>query len=145
MRVTADTNILVQAVVRDDKRQAEAAASLLWEAELIAVPLPCRCEFVWCCVGSMASASPTSRRATRLLEAGNVAIDRPAVDAGLAMFEAGGDFADRLIAHGGRWLGVEVFVSFDRKAVALIAGQGEQTRLLAQSFPITSHFPSTAI
>ena len=66
-----------------------------------------------------------------LVGAGNVVVDRPAVDAGLAIFEAGGDFADGLIAYEGRWLGGEVFVSFDRKAVALIARQGQQTRLLS--------------
>ncbi len=47
MRITADTNILVRAVVADDKKQARAAARLLKGAELIAVTLPCLCEFVW--------------------------------------------------------------------------------------------------
>ena len=131
MRVTADTNILVRAVVRDDERQAEAAAALLREAELIAVPLPCLCELVWVLRRVYGFGQPDISAALRaLLGAGNVAVDRPAVDAGLAVFEAGGDFADGLIAHEGRWLGGEVFASFDRKAVALIADQGQQTRLL---------------
>ncbi len=30
--------------------------------------------------------------------------------------DAGGDFADGVIAYEGRWLGGETFVSFDRKA-----------------------------
>ena len=47
MRITAHTSILVRAVVADDKKQAQAAARLLKEAELIAVTLPCLCEFVW--------------------------------------------------------------------------------------------------
>ncbi len=132
MKVTADTNILVRAVVRDDERQAEAAATLLRKAELIAVSLPCLCEFVWVLRRVYGFGQPDISAALRaLLAAGNVAVDRPAVDAGLAVFEAGGDFADGLIAHEGRWLGGEVFVSFDRKAVALIVGQGEQARLLA--------------
>lgn len=131
MRVTADTNILVRAVVHDDARQAKAAASLLREAELIAVPLPCLCEFVWVLRRVYGLGQPDISAALRaLLGAANVAVDRPAVDAGLAVFEAGGDFADGLIAHEGRWLGGEVFASFDRKAVALIADQGQQTRLL---------------
>ena len=41
MRITADTNVLLRAVVADDKKQAEAAARILKEAELIAVTLPC--------------------------------------------------------------------------------------------------------
>ena len=51
-------------------------------------------------------------------------------DAGLAILNEGGDFADGLIAHEGRWLGGETFVSFDKRAVALIAKQGQQTKLL---------------
>ena len=132
MRITADTNVLVRAVVPDDERQANAAATLLREAELIAVPFPCPCELVWVLRRVYGSGQPDISTALRaLLGAGNVAVDRPAVDAGLAMFEAGGDFADGLIAQEGRGLGGEVFASFDGKAVALIAGQGEQTRLLA--------------
>jgi predicted nucleic-acid-binding protein len=46
MRVTVDTNILVRAVVDDDRKQAAAAARLLKDAEIIAIPLPCLCESV---------------------------------------------------------------------------------------------------
>lgn len=51
--------------------------------------------------------------------------------AGLALLEAGGDFADGIMAHEGRGLGGETFVSFDKKATALLSQQGEATRLLA--------------
>ncbi|NPD69666.1 type II toxin-antitoxin system VapC family toxin (plasmid) [Lichenicola cladoniae] len=132
MKITVDTNILVRAVVRDDEKQGEAAAALLKEAELIVVPLPCLCEFVWVLRRVYGFGQPDISIALRvLLGAGNVVVNRPAVDAGLAIFETGGDFADGLIAYEGRWLGGEVFVSFDKKAVALIAKQGQQTRLLA--------------
>ena len=47
MRVAVDTNVLVRAVVRDDVAQAKVAAKVLTDAELIAVALPCLCEFVW--------------------------------------------------------------------------------------------------
>lgn len=66
-----------------------------------------------------------------LLDAGNVAINRPAVDAGLTILNAGGDFADDVIAYEGSWRGADVFVSFDESAVLLIAKQGQQARLLA--------------
>jgi predicted nucleic-acid-binding protein len=56
----------------------------------------------------------------RLIDSANVAVNRPAAEAGLALLSAGGDFADSVIAHEGRWLGADVFVSFDRKAVKLI-------------------------
>lgn len=46
MSITVDTNILVRAVVRDDAEQALLAERCLREASLIAVTLPCLCEFV---------------------------------------------------------------------------------------------------
>jgi predicted nucleic-acid-binding protein len=59
-----------------------------------------------------------------LLAAKNVEMNRPAVEAGLSMLKAGGDFADGVIAYEGNWLGGETFVSFDKKAVALLTEQG---------------------
>ncbi|WP_444542074.1 hypothetical protein [Chitinimonas arctica] len=47
MKVAVDTNVLVRAVVRDDPAQADLAAAVLTNAELITVALPCLCEFVW--------------------------------------------------------------------------------------------------
>lgn len=132
MKITVDTNVLVRAVVGDDEKQARAAAKLLSDAETIAVSLPCLCEFVWVLrrVYSFGQ-DDISAAIEALLDAGNVAVNRPAVDAGLAILKAGGDFADGLIAYEGNWLGGETFVSFDRKAVSLIAEQGQQARLLA--------------
>jgi hypothetical protein len=73
-----------------------------------------------------------SRIATRVLrDAGTVAVDRPAVEAGLAVLQAGGDFADGIIAFEGRRLGGEVFVSFDRHAVELTVAGGAEARLLS--------------
>jgi predicted nucleic-acid-binding protein len=127
MKITVDTNILVRAVVRDDEKQAEAAAKLLKEAEVIAVSLPCLCEFVWVLRRVYGFAQQDiSSALDALLDAGNVTVNRPAVDAGMAIFNAGGDFADGLIAFEGSWLGGETFVSFDKKAVSLIAQQGGQ-------------------
>lgn len=131
MKITVDTNILVRAVIRDDAKQAQAAATLLKDAEIIAVSLPCLCEFVWVLrrVYSFGQ-SDISAALDALLNTGNVVVNRPAVDAGLAVLNAGGDFADGLIAYEGNWLGGDTFVSFDKKAVSLIAKQGQQARLL---------------
>jgi predicted nucleic-acid-binding protein len=65
-----------------------------------------------------------------LLAAANVQVNRPAVEAGLSMLEANGDFADGVIAYEGTWLGGETFVSFDMQAVALLTAQGQLARLL---------------
>jgi predicted nucleic-acid-binding protein len=126
MRITVDTNVLVRAVMRDDITQAAAAARLLKEAEIIAVALPSLCEFVRV-LRRVYGIDPRDLYAAlqTLLNAGNVAVNRPAVDAGLAMLDAGGDFADGVTAFEGRWLGGETFVSFDGKAVALLEKQGQ--------------------
>lgn len=47
------------------------------------------------------------------------------------MLKAGGHFADGVIAHEGRRLGGEIFVSFDRAAVELLAARGVRSRLIA--------------
>jgi len=52
-----------------------------------------------------------------LMQASTVVADRLAVEAGLAIADAGGDFADGVIAHEGRGMGSELFISFDKKAV----------------------------
>jgi predicted nucleic-acid-binding protein len=66
-----------------------------------------------------------------LLDVGNVVVDRPAAEAGIAQLESGGDFADGAIAFEGRSLGADVFVSFDQDAVKLLQARGEAARLLA--------------
>jgi predicted nucleic-acid-binding protein len=132
MRVSVDTNVLVRAAVGDDEHQARVAARLLKSAEVIAVSLPCLCEFVWVLARVYnLGHKDISAAVTALLDAGNVIVNRPAVEAGLSVLNAGGDFADGLIAYEGRWLGGETFVSFDKKAVSLIARLGHPTRLLS--------------
>ena len=131
MKVTADTNVLVRAVVRDDAQQAAIAGKLLLDAELVAVTLPTLCEFVWVLLRVYGFTAADVAAAVRaLIDAANTETDRPAVEVGLSVLEAGGDFADGVIAFEGQWLGGETFVSFDRKAVALLTGQGRPARLL---------------
>ena len=131
MRITADTNILIRAVVGDDRKQARAAARLLKAAELIAVTLPCLCEFVWVLRRVYQFGQENIVAAMEaLLNADNVAVNRPAVDAGLAILKAGGDFVDGLIAYEGTWLGGETFVPFDKRAVSLLSDLDKQAKLL---------------
>lgn len=131
MKVTVDTNVLVRAAVQDDAAQAVIATNILTGATLIAVSLPVLCEFVWVLRKVYGFQSSDAAAAVRLLlSAANVAMNRPAVEAGLSLLDAGGDFADGVIAHEGTWLGGETFVSFDRKAVTLLTAQGQAARLL---------------
>jgi predicted nucleic-acid-binding protein len=66
-----------------------------------------------------------------LLNSSNVVVNRPMAEAGLPLLDAGGDFADGVIAYEGRWLGAETFLSFDKKAVKLIEPGGGAAQLLA--------------
>lgn len=119
-------------MVRDDAAQAIIAGKALMAADKIAVTLPSLCEFVWVLLRVYAFKPQDVASAIRALtSAANVQVNRPAVEAGLAMLEAGGDFADGVIAFEGRWLGGDTFVSFDKKAVGLLRAQGLQTRLLS--------------
>jgi predicted nucleic-acid-binding protein len=132
MKITVDTNVLVRAAVRDDEKQANVAADLLRDAEVIAVSLPCLCEFVWVLRRLYSFGQDDIADAIEaLLDASNVAVNRPGADAGLAILRAGGDFADGVIAYEGAWLGGDTFASFDKQTVALIVAQGQQARLLA--------------
>jgi predicted nucleic-acid-binding protein len=130
VRITADTNVLVRSAVRDDKKQAAAADRILKSAEVIAVTLPCLCEFVWV-LRKLYDISPhdVAEAIRNLLAVAKVQADRPAAEAGLAVLEAGGDFADGVIAHEGVRLGGETFVSFDKQAIKLLQGAGVVARL----------------
>lgn len=131
MKLAVDTNVLVRAVVRDDPTQARIAAKVLTEATLIAIAQPCLCEFVWVLRRVYDFQAADVAAAIRaLLATANVEMNRPAAEAGLSVLEAGGDFADGVIAYEGSWLGGETFVSFDKKAVGLLSAQGQAVRLL---------------
>lgn len=130
MKITADTNVLVRAVAADDPEQTRIAQNLLERAEMVAMPVMALCEFCWIMERAYGFASAEIAHALRLLTGGeNVSVDGPAVQAGLAMLDAGGDFADGVIAQGGQWLDGETFASFDRKAVSLLRAQGVKVLL----------------
>lgn len=132
MKISVDTNVLARAVLQDDAKQGRAASKLLKEASLIAVSLPCLCELVWILRrGAKLSKDEVAVTLRDLLDAGNVVMNRPAVEAGLALLEAGGDFADGIMAYEGNWLGGETFVSFDKQAISLLTEQGQTARLLS--------------
>jgi predicted nucleic-acid-binding protein len=129
MKVIADTNVLLRVIVGDDPVQARAATRTLEHAELVAVGVHALCELAWVLQRSYGvSRTDTVAAIRQLVGTRNVAVDRPAVEAGLAVLEAGGDFADGVIALEGRWLGGETFVSFDKRAVKLLKAQGLSVR-----------------
>ncbi|MBA4722849.1 MAG: type II toxin-antitoxin system VapC family toxin [Alcanivorax sp.] len=131
MKITADTNILLRAIVNDDKTQAARAVRVLEQADMVAVSLQALCELIWVLHrGYKVDRADIVAAIRLLLNTKNVVVNRPAAEAGLALLEAGGDFADGVIAYDGAWLGADTFVSFDKKAVSLLKKQGQATRLL---------------
>ena len=131
MKLTVDTNVLVRAIVQDDVKQGKTAARILKSAEQIVVSNFVLCELVWVLrrVYDFSKDDIAPAIAT-LAAAHNVVMNRPAVEAGLVVLLAGGDFADGIIAFEGRWLGGETFVSFDKNAVAILLSQDHSAKLL---------------
>jgi predicted nucleic-acid-binding protein len=132
MKITADTNVLVRAITGDDAHQSKVAQAALAKADVVALALPALCELVW--VLSQGYKIPTAdivATVRRLMNGANVVMNRPAAEAGLAQLDAGGDFADGVIAYEGSWLGADIFMSFDKKAVRLMKARGEAVRLLS--------------
>jgi predicted nucleic-acid-binding protein len=131
LRITADTNVLVRASVLDDPNQAKIATEILRSAEIVATPLAALCEYAWVLrQGYRRSRQEIADCIRKLLASPTVRAERLAVDAGLAALDAGGDFADGVIAFTGHRLGGTAFASFDRKAVAVVAAAGGDTHLL---------------
>jgi predicted nucleic-acid-binding protein len=132
MKITADTNVLVRAVTGDNALQSKMAQMALKNAEAVALAIPALCELVWVLSqGYRVPSRDVAEAIRRLMNAANVVVNRPAAEAGLALLDAGGDFADGVIAYEGSWLGADAFVSFDKKAVKLMEAQGGSARLLA--------------
>lgn len=131
MKVTLDTNVLVRLATQDDPTQAAAALRELQQASLIAVPTPALCEFVWVLLrGYRYDAGQAARAVRSLIQVRQVVCDTPAVLAGLALLEAGGDFADGVIAFEGERLGGAEFVTFDQQAARLLQAAKRRVRLL---------------
>jgi predicted nucleic-acid-binding protein len=131
VKITADTNVLVRILTGDDERQSRIAQNTLARADTVAVTIPALCELVWVLAqGYKIDVAEIAAAIRGLINSANVVVSRPAAEAGLVLLEAGGDFADGVIAFEGSQLGAETFVSFDKKAVRLLAKSGEPARLL---------------
>lgn len=131
MKITADTNLLLRAALEDDPQQAALAQKIIADAEMIAVPVIVFCEFAWVLARHYKKPSSEIAAAIRTLTRhATIVTNQPVVDAGLAVLESGGDFADGVIAIEGKWLGADTFVTFDIQAARLIEAQGGSARLL---------------
>jgi predicted nucleic-acid-binding protein len=131
VKVTLDTNVLVRLATQDDPVQAATALQLLKKATLIAVPMPALCELAWVLLrGYRYTPAQVTHAIRTLLQVRQVVCNSLVAEAGLAVLEAGGDFADGVIAFDGELLGATEFVSFDQLAVKLLRKQKRKARLL---------------
>jgi predicted nucleic-acid-binding protein len=132
--IIADTNLLLRAVLDDDVWQSHLARRYLAELDAIALPLPAICEFVWVLSRSYKLDAPDIALSLRkLIDDPRISCNRDAVEAGLAFLDAGGDFADGVIEFEGRRVGGDTFVSFDKRAVAIIRAKGRDCLLLSDA------------
>lgn len=134
MNIIADTNVLLRAIVRDDLAQAVVADAALRDATQIVLTLQTLCEFVW--VLTTRYRRPRAEIAAtirQLMLTPNVVADRRAVADGLAVMDAGGDFADGIINYEGLRQGGESFVTFDVEATEILRAAGSSAVLLMAS------------
>ena len=90
---------------------------------------PALCETAWVLKRFFGASREEIGSAIRaLIGAGNAVFDDAAVGAGLNLLDAGGDFADGVIAASGIGMGAEEFVTFDRSAVRRLTALGISAR-----------------
>jgi predicted nucleic-acid-binding protein len=125
VKITADTNLLLRAILEDDAAQAEEAQTLINQAELVAVPVVVFCEMVRTmrCLYKR-SVEDIGNAIEALLQVETVVTDRPAVEAGIEVLRRGGDFADGVIAWHGMALGGTVLATFDRAGIRFLESAG---------------------
>lgn len=105
--------------------------SAVRDADEALMPLPCVLELVWVLRTIYRFPRSEVLRAIHvLLQMPNLRADVASISLGLEIYEAGGDFADGVIAAAGAAMGGEKFVSFDRDAVARVRQAGLPAELL---------------
>ncbi len=129
LKIAPDTNILIRILTNDDAEQAEIGRQELSDASAIILSSSVLCETAWVLKRFFgASREEISQGIRALVSAENAVFDSYAVDVGLRLMDAGGDFADGVIAASGIGMGAEAFVSLDRRAVCSLTGLGVAAR-----------------
>lgn len=131
MNLIADTNLIIRVLTRDDPAQFAIATRALDDSELVVFSIVALCEAAW--VLRQVKRWPTRDVAyglRLLLDDPRAVYDRDLVGAGLAMLDAGGDFADAVIAVDGRRHADAPFATFDKQAARLLEAQGVAVTLL---------------
>ncbi len=125
LTITPDTNVLVRAIVADDPEQTPLAQAALERAAVVALTSVALCALAWVLrSGYKQSSSDIAASIRALIQPGTVRFNRASVEADLAYLDAGGDYADGVIAHAGAELGGATFVTFDRRALDIAKAVG---------------------
>ena len=125
MRVAADTNVVVRYLTGDDERQSAYAKTALETAESVYLDILVLCETVWVLRRAYRlSPGEISSAIAALLDSDKVDVDRAAAEAGLAMLEAGGDFADGVILYEAERGRCDALITFDRRLARLAGRRG---------------------
>ncbi|WEZ82933.1 type II toxin-antitoxin system VapC family toxin [Rhizobium sp. 32-5/1] len=131
MKVIVDTDILVRMFTRDHPVESPRAEELLRTHDAV-ISNQTLCEMTWVLKKAYKFTAAELKQAVEALSGSEtVIVDRGAVENGLTFMNAGGDFADGVIAFEGRRLGGEVFATFDRKAANILKRTHQSVLLLA--------------
>ncbi len=129
MSSAVDSNILVRYLTWDDAAQAEAAALAIEHADAVVISTIVLCELAWVLERAYRYAREEIADAIqRIIESGNMQVDRPAAEAGLRMLRRGGDFADGIVELDARRARCRTIVTFDQDFVRLL-GPGRDVLL----------------
>jgi predicted nucleic-acid-binding protein len=121
MKIAVDTSVLVRYLIWDDASQAAEAAEAIEQADSVVVSTIVLCELVWVLKRAYRIvATDIADAIRRLIDIRGVDLDRPAVDAGLAMLTRGGDFADGVIQFDATRARCQRVVTFDQNFARLL-------------------------
>lgn len=130
--VIVDTNVMLRFLLQDDMEQTKVVLDVLQNADKVVISVHSMCEIVWVLQrGYKIAKNEVAILIHTLLGIPNLYVDRQTIVAGLRLLELGGDFSDGVIAYDGFALGGQKIVSFDKKAIKLLALQGYQVHLLS--------------
>lgn len=121
MRIAVDTNVLVRLLTNDHPEQVRIAANAIRDAEQICIPTHVFCELVWVLSQTYEYSLDAIQNALEsLIRLDNLIYAEDEVAAGMAQLQLGGDFADGVNEYTGNTMGANQFVTFDKKAVAIM-------------------------
>lgn len=131
MIICIDTNVLLRLLVKDDEQQRQIAVDTISAATQVIVSTHTFCELAWVLSRSyQISKADIATTFRKIIKNPKFKVDIHLIHTGLMMLELGGDFADGIVAAQGIEKESELFVSFDKKAIKLLAQQGYQVKLL---------------